>query len=181
MHKSRSNGLIQAIFVVAAIMTIIGVLWQLGLLNNLPSVLGNTNTGASCTITPPTKPFGLMFYKQGDVFCINPGQTIQENISIVSGDSVSGMSINGSYTSSGNIQLYVLNSFQYGQFTEALATKGKISNDTWYSGNNQGRVINATNLAAGDTYYLVFYDNSSSVDTITIQSSIDGTYTYGYG
>lgn len=173
--KKRKWDLPTIIVVIAAIIGVI-VEWP-QLVMVLSSINSNSlaGTAASCNMTPIKPPYGLTFYSQGDVFCIPEGKIIAMNISAPAGvDGISGISIGGSYSASSTTEFYVLNAVQYGEF---LAYKDNTKNYTWYSGNNNGKVINATNLPGGETYYIVFYTTAPQ-DTITIERSINASYTY---
>lgn len=54
-----------------------------------------------------------------------------------------------------------------------MIAKNKIKNYTWYSEPDLGAVINVKNLVSGQTYYVIFYTNSSTPDYITIDRAIE--------
>ena len=173
---TKKGNVVTLIFVTAAL---VGILTWFGINPNSLSTLFSGSTPISnCNVSAiPKQPQGLIFYSQGEVFCIPKGQTIAINFSVPDnlGYGV-GMVINGSYTASADTEFYILNSVQYGQF---VVLKDKSSNYTWYSGNNKGAIINSNILPTG-SYYLVFYTKSSN-DTISILRSIQAGYRVNYG
>lgn len=88
-----------------------------------------------------------------------------------------GVSISGSYTSTGNVEVAILTPTQYGEFESNNANLA--TDNTYYFGDTTGGTIN-TPLSAG-TYYIVFYSPSgvfgSTEDTVTIVNPIIAYYT----
>ena len=127
--------------------------------------------GLSCNSTVATVPYSYTLYGAGDVFCITNGENVTKNFTVNNYNNAYGYSIglNGSFSSSADTELYVLNPIQYGEF---LAKNTSIKNYTWYSGVGLGSVINVKNLANGQTYYVIFYTKSSNQDYITIGRAI---------
>ncbi len=173
MGKKLSS--IQILGIIGTIVGILVGLHTLGLLNiQWPS--SSVNSVSNCNITA-AKSYYLTFYKQPEVFCVQPGQYVQENFTFnnYGGYGTACMYINGTFISSGNIGLYIFDSVQYGEF---LRSKNPITDYKWHSGNVQAANVNATKMPAPDTYYVVFYNNGTSTDTVTIQSTIQGATTY---
>jgi len=108
---------------------------------------------------------------QGQVFSINPGSSYSYNFTIPNG--AYSISLTGSYTSQGKIEVAILTPTQYGAFTQ---NHDSITSSQYYYGDTQGSTINAQ-LSPGQ-YTLVFYDPGIfTQDTVTVVNPITLTYT----
>lgn len=167
--KSKGNtGKI--ITVVVAVIVIVLIVWVLSA--NHSSNSNPYGNGYQSTSTIP-QIYTVNLYSQGQVFSLKTNSATSESFSIPSGSYA--LNISGSYTSSDNTDVYLLNSVQYGAFTQS---GNRIQNYTWYSGTNKGSTISIVNFAAGDTYYLVFYSGAVLGDTVTVVNPIVVHYTH---
>ena len=175
MTKKKSmqwQGIVTIIVVVGVILGIIAELPQISaVLSGLTNRPAGQYSGMSCNSTVLTVPYSYTLYGAGDVFCITNGENVTKNFTVNNYNNAYGYNIglNGSYSSSADTELYVLNPIQYGEF---LAKNTSIKNYTWYSGIGLGSGINVKNLANGQTYYVIFYTKSSAQDYITIGRAI---------
>jgi hypothetical protein len=114
--------------------------------------------------------YTLPLLSQGQVFSINPGSYDVANFTVPNG--AYSISLAGSYTSQGKIEVAILTQTQYGAFTQ---NPSSISSSQYYYGDTQGSTINAQ-LSAGQ-YTLIFYDPGIfTQDTVTIVNQITLTY-----
>ncbi|MEM4066949.1 MAG: hypothetical protein QXV17_08830 [Candidatus Micrarchaeaceae archaeon] len=101
----------------------------------------------------------------GTVKSLGAGQYIYAAFTVPSGDTAS---VQGSYISSGNIEVAVMNAAEYSSFVNGSSS---ISNAIFYSGDNTGATISAS-MGSG-TYYIVIFDaNIITPDTFTVVNSI---------
>ena len=146
-------------YAIIGIVIVIVVIAVIGILLQHPSY---SNT------SPTTETIPIL--SSGTVESFSPGYYLCENFTIQS-SSYNGQ-ITGSYTSSADINCYVLTPVEFGQFTQNPGSNGYI----WASGNNGGTTISAS-LPPGQ-YSLVFYNsNIFTPDTVTVISSIIAQYT----
>jgi hypothetical protein len=166
--KKSNTGLIIGVVVVIVIIAI--AFFALG-----HSSSSNGGGGLLSTQSTSTIPvvYTTNLYSQGQVFPLSTGGSNAESFSIPTGSW--NMNISGSYQATQNTEAYILNSEQYGAFTQS---KDHITNYTWYSGANGGDTINGVNLVAGNTYYMVFYTGAIFSDTVTVVNPIVVHYTH---
>ena len=136
--------------------------------NKNPYISGG---GYTPTTQPAPQVHTVTLLLQGNVYSINPGSSDIVNFTIPS-DAYS-ISVVGSYTSQGKIEVAILTPTEYGAFTESTSS---IQSSQYYYGDTQGSTINAK-LSPGQ-YTLVFYDPGIiTQDTVTVINPITLTYT----
>jgi hypothetical protein len=161
------QAIVTILFVICAILGVIAEWPQINAeISSITNNLAGQGTGLTCNSNATSGGYGTL-YVASDVFCITNGQNVTRNFTVNNYNNAWGYKIglNGSYSSSADTELYVLNPIQYGEF---LAENTSIKNYTWYSGVGLGSVINVKNLANGQTYYVIFYTKSSTPDYISI-------------
>jgi hypothetical protein len=127
--------------------------------------------GYASTTQPVPQVHTATLLSQGNVYSINPGSSDTVNFTIPSG--AYSISVAGSYTSQGKIEVAILTPTEYGAFTQSTSS---IQSSQYYYGDTQGSTINAQ-LSPGQ-YTLVFYDPGIiTQDTVTVVNPITLTYT----
>ena len=127
--------------------------------------------GYAPTTQPVPQVHTATLLSQGNVYSINPGSSDTVNFTIPSG--AYSISVAGSYTSQGKIEVAILTPTEYGAFTQSTSS---IQSSQYYYGDTQGSTINAQ-LSPGQ-YTLVFYDPGIiTQDTVTVVNPITLTYT----
>lgn len=162
--SGRNAGWIAAIVIV--VLVIAGFFYLVG---KLSSPYGGGG-GNGYTSTVP-QVYTIIVAPQGTVFSINPGSSYGYNFTVPSG--AYSISLSGSYTSQGKVEVAILTPAQYGAFTQ---NPSSIASSQYYYGDTGGATIDAS-LSAGQ-YTLVFYDPGVfTQDTVSIVNPIILTYT----
>ena len=133
------------------------------------------NELAAQGISETPVPHSETLFTQGQVFSIGPNAQYGYEYSEFSTPSTAtGISVSGSYTSQGSVEVAILTATQYGAFEADHSSLA--SDNTYYYGDTQGSSISAT-LSPG-TYYLVFYDPGVfTTDTVSIVNPVVFSYT----
>ena len=156
---------------IAAIVVIIVILAALYFINkgNSSPYGGSSSYSTIYTTVPQVHTISLV--PQGQVFSINPGSSYGYNFTIPNG--AYSISVVGSYTSQGQVEVAILTPAQYGAFTQ---NKNSLTSSQYYYGDTQGSTVNAQ-LSAGQ-YTLIFYDPGLfTQDTVTVINPLTLTYT----
>lgn len=131
---------------------------------------GGGGGGSGYTTTVP-QVHTITVSSQGTVFSVNPGSSYGYNFTVPEG--AYSISLTGSYSSQGKIEVAILTPAQYGAFTQ---NPSSISSSQYYYGDTGGATVD-TSLSAGQ-YTLVFYDPGVfTQDTVTIVNPMTLTYT----
>jgi len=160
IQKSKNKRKI--IYIIAVVVIVLIVIFAVGIIS-LNNEYGSSNSSSPQTYTVTVLP-------SGTVESLSPGYYYYVNFTIPS--SATSASIYGSYTSSADVNVYILTPEQYGAFTQNPGGNGYM----WYSGDNQGATISVS-LGPGQ-YSLVFYNsNIITSDTISVVNAITLQYT----
>ena len=168
-QKKKSGGNAGlAIAAVVIVLVVAGIFYTLG--KSSPSPSGNYGGSGYSSTVPQV--YNVQVASQGAVFSINPGSSHGYNFTIPNGSY--SISLSGSYTSQGKVEVAILTPAQYGAFTQ---NPSSIDSSQYYYGDTGGSTIDAS-LSPGQ-YTLVFYDPGIiTQDTVTVVNPITLTYTH---
>ncbi len=155
----------------AAVIVVVIIVIAIFLFMGNKSSISTTSPGGGYASSTVPQVQNIALISQGTVFSINPSSYNIVNFTVPTG--AYSISVTGSYTSQGKIEVAILTPTQYGMFTQ---NPSSISSSQYFYGDTQGSTINAA-LSPGQ-YTLVFYDPGIiTQDTVTIVNPITLTYT----